>query len=143
MSAAVNKVNQTVEFPTNINAAILQEKGTRLANLGKYAEALNYLEQAVVSCSESGEAWVMQAVVLIHLNRHEEALASCEKALELNSQDRQAWLFKGVALNYLGRYEQCYVSYDNALGIKRRSFGQKLLQLLKDIFGMRNSLALN
>ena len=131
-----NKWDSMDEVQSTVDAAkIWQQKGIQLANLGKYTEALNYLNRAINIYPEEPNALVMRAVVFIHLGQNEAALADCDRALAINPKDKQAWLFKGVALNYLGRYKQCYDSYDRALGIERRSFGQKLVQAWKGIFG--------
>jgi len=128
------------EFQSAVDAAkIWQQKGSQLANLGKYTEALNYLNRAVANHPEDPTALVMRAVVFIHLGQNKAALADCDRALAINPKDKQAWLFKGVALNYLGRYKQCYTSYDRALGVERRSLWQKLIQIWKGVFGARHS----
>lgn len=137
MTAVTKKLDATVEFQSAVDAArIWQQKGTQLANLGKYTEALHYLNQALVIHPDNAAALVMRAIVSIHLERYEEALANCDRALTINPNDKQAWLFRGVALNYLGRYNQCYASYDKALGIERRSLWQKIAQAWKGIFSM-------
>ena len=135
-----NKLNSIDEFQSTVEVAkIWQQKGTQLANLGKYTEALNYLNRAITIYEENPTALVMRAVVFIHLGENEAALTDCDRALTINPKDKQAWLFKGVALNYLGRYKQCYTSYDCALGIERRSLGQNLIQAWKGIFGASRS----
>jgi tetratricopeptide (TPR) repeat protein len=135
-----NKWNSMDEFQSAVDTAkIWQQKGIQLANLGKYTEALNYLNRAVAIYPEDVTALVMRAVVLLHLGENEAALVDCDRALAINPKDKQAWLFKGVALNYLGRYKQCYTSYDRALGIERRSLGQKLVQIWKGVCGTRHS----
>lgn len=110
------------------------KKGEKLANRGKYVEALNCFDRVVAIQPQSVTAWVFRGVVLIHLERYKEALASCDRALSILPTDRQAWLFRGVALNHLGWYKQSYISYDKALGVERQSLRQKLTQLLKGIF---------
>ena len=133
------KLNSIDELQSAAEVAkIWQQKGTQLANLGKYTEALNYLNRAI-TIYENPTALVMRAVVFIHLGENEAALIDCDRALTINPKDKQAWLFKGVALNYLGRYKQCYASYDRALGIERRSVGQRLVQVWKGIFGTSRS----
>lgn len=128
------------EFQSAVDTAkVWQQKGIQLADLGKYTEALNYLNQAVAIYPEAPNALVIRAVVFLHLGENEAALADCDRALAINSKDKQAWLFKGVALNYLGRYKQCYTSYDRALEIERRSLRQKLVQMWKRVFGARHS----
>jgi len=135
-----NKLNSTDEFQSAVEVAkIWQQKGTQLAHLGKYMEALNYLNRAVTIYEENPTALVMRAVVFIHLGQNEAALTDCDRALTIDPKDKQAWLFRGVALNYLGRYKQCYASYDRALGIERRSFGQRLVQVWKGISGASRS----
>jgi tetratricopeptide (TPR) repeat protein len=136
MTAATNKLDSMVEIQSAVDTAnVWQQKGTQLANLGKYTEALNYLDRAIAIYSENPTALVMRAVVFIHLGQNEAALADCDRALAIHPNDKQAWLFRGVALNYLGRYKQCYTSYDKALGIERRSLWQKLVQVWQRIFG--------
>ncbi|MBD2306345.1 tetratricopeptide repeat protein [Chroococcidiopsis sp. FACHB-1243] len=135
-----NKLTSIDEFPSAVEVAkVWQQKGTQLANLGKYTAALNYLNRAITIYEDNPTALVMRAVVLIHLGQNEAALTDCDRALAINPKDKQAWLFKGVALNYLGRYEQCYASYDRALGIERRSFVYRLVQVWKGIFGVGRS----
>jgi Flp pilus assembly protein TadD len=107
------------------------EQGRALANLGKYVEALDCFDRAVLRCPDDPELWVFRGVTLIYLEQYEAALTSCDRALSISPTDPEAWVFRGVALQRLGRYRESYNSYDQALGNGEQSFWLTMLHSLQ------------
>lgn len=87
-------------------------RGEALANLGHYAEALRYFEEALSLDSRDADTLVYTAVCLIHLQRPQEALERCDRILSQYPDHSQAWMFRGVALQRLGQYRKAYTAYD-------------------------------
>ena len=132
MNTSVSSFDKTSNCQS-IDTNIWLDKGSDLANLGYYEEALDSLDKAVAIQAKNNAAWVMRGVVLIHLNRYLDALECCDRTLEIDNSDSQAWLFRGAALNHLGRYKECYANYDKSLKIERQTIRQKLSLKLKGL----------
>lgn len=99
---------------TDSNFATWYGQGEALANLGHYAEALRYFEEALALESDNVDALLYAAVCLIHGQRLQEALEKCDRILAQCPDHAQAWMFRGVALQRLGQYRQAYAAYDHA-----------------------------
>lgn len=90
-------------------------QGEALANVGRYAEALRYFEEALALESGNIDALLYAAVCLIHGQRPQEALEKCDRILAQAPDHPQAWMFRGVALQRLGQYRHAYAAYDKAM----------------------------
>ena len=125
--AVVSAATQLLsDFPNSCGIWYL--RGDALANLGRYAEAIDSFAQTLRHCPDAKEALIFQAVCWIHQEYPEAALSCCDRALAIAPDYEQGWLFRGVALHRLGRYRDAYASYDRALHQERLSWGQRLKQ---------------
>ena len=92
-------------------------EGVKLAEQGKYSEALRCFDRALEINPKDAFAWVGKGIVLNGLSRHEEALRCFERALAIDPKDAAAWNNKGNALRKLGRYSEALRCFETALEI--------------------------
>ena len=97
--------------------------GTVLLNLGKYEEALEFIDDALDIGAENAGVQYMRGIALLNLGRYEDALQSFDRALEINCEDLSFWIGRGNALGYLRRYEDALQSFDRALAIDSGNAG--------------------
>lgn len=75
--------------------------GIKLANLGKYQEALECFDKAIKLSPNRSETWYNKGSALLKLGRYQEALECYDKSLKLNSKDPMNWFKKGMTLGNL------------------------------------------
>jgi tetratricopeptide (TPR) repeat protein len=109
-------------------------RGSDLASLGNYAEALESFDRAIALQPNDTAAWVFRAVMLIHLEQYPAALESCNRAIAISPDYAEAWTFRGVALHRLGHYQDAYASYDRAVGQEYLTPRARLKQWIKQRF---------
>ena len=94
------------------------ERGNRMFDEGRYADAVICYNQAIAAAPESAEAWNNRGLALENMQRKAEGLSSYDRALNLKPDYQQAWYNRGVALRKLERYAEAVSSYDRAVEIK-------------------------
>lgn len=107
-------------------------QGEALANVGHYAEALRYFEEALALDGHHPDALLYAAVCLIHGQRPQEALERCDRILAQTPDHAQAWMFRGVALQRLGQYRQAYAAYDRATIEPSPDVSRQISQCLRE-----------
>jgi serine/threonine protein kinase len=91
-------------------------KGLDRYQRGKYEDALQYLNQAVVAEPHSVDSHFARARVFQHLGRIESALADYEKADELaNQQDGRIKASMAYCLSQSGNHDRAILHYQQAL----------------------------
>jgi Flp pilus assembly protein TadD len=68
----------------------LVKKGSRLLEEGKFEEALNFFDQALLSNQNDPELWNHKGVALRSMGRYDEAMECFNKSLELDPRDKTA-----------------------------------------------------
>ena len=68
----------------------LVEKGIRLLKDGKFEEALNFFDQALLANQNDPELWNYKGVALRSMGRYDEAMECFNKSLELDPRDKTA-----------------------------------------------------
>ena len=99
------------------DAADLSDKGAKLCVLGRYDEAINYSERAIVADSSNENAWFNMAIALIMKENFDDAINASDIALELNMSDVEASSNKGRALTGAHSPEKAITWYDMAIDI--------------------------
>lgn len=93
-------------------------KAVDLANEGKYSEALQANEQALVFNESFPLAQANKAGILVQLGKYNEAIDAADKALAIRSNTTTAFAVaysnKGDALFHLGRIEEAKVAFAKA-----------------------------
>jgi tetratricopeptide (TPR) repeat protein len=72
-----------------------------LETLGRFKDALESYDKALLSKPTDYWAWCQRGSVLRQLERYEEAIASYDKALETRPDDYWAWYPSSVTLREL------------------------------------------
>lgn len=96
------------------NSARFYQEAIKLMGFGRYAEAIPYLDQAVVQNPEDLDAWIAQGKTLLALERSPEALNSFDRVIAINPDLAVAWRGKGDALIKLGRAAEATPCYERA-----------------------------
>ena len=97
---ALNRATELAPEDKNfwINGGVLLS-----AHLGRYEEALIYIDRALEIDLEDPDTWRLKGLILMNLGRDAEGLAAFEEAIELDPQNGYAWHLKGNLLQRLGR----------------------------------------
>ncbi|NET11122.1 MAG: tetratricopeptide repeat protein [Symploca sp. SIO2B6] len=114
-------------------------KGAELAQLGQYAESIDYLDRAVEYGIDHYVIWTLRGEVLFYLGDYQDAIASCDQAIALCPHYAEAWQYRGLALHSLNQYRAACESYDKAAGCSPPSGLQAFFQRLAQ-FWQRNLL---
>ena len=87
---------------------------TRL-RLGRPADALPSLEQALTQAPDDAQARLQLGIALSALAQHAQALTHFQRCVQVAPQLAAAWLWQGHALRYLERHDEALPCYDKAL----------------------------
>ncbi|MCA9827007.1 MAG: tetratricopeptide repeat protein [Nitrosopumilus sp.] len=70
--------------------ASLVKKGQSLMSMGKFDEALEFFEQALLLNQDDPDLWNHKGVALRSLGRYEESMECFNKSLEIDPRDKHA-----------------------------------------------------
>ncbi|KAL6515500.1 hypothetical protein OROHE_018534 [Orobanche hederae] len=112
-----------------------EAQGNKLAEEGKYREALGKWETAITLMPERAVLHEQKAQVLLELGDSWNALKAATRAMELEPRWAEAWITLGRAQLNFGEPDCAIESFDKALAIKPTSEAkddrQTALQLVK------------
>ncbi|MCL1467220.1 CHAT domain-containing protein [Argonema galeatum] len=142
IQTTISSDEKLIEIKSDSHKA-LRDRGTELAQLGRYEEAIDSYDKAIEIKSDDVWVWYARGNMLVKLERYEEAIVSYDKALEIDpngivwmsigraladvSYDKaleikpdsyQAWFERGSSLFLQGRYEEAVSSFDKAIELK-------------------------
>ena len=86
-------------------AFTLDNKGYALSLLGKFEDALEYHEKALVIDDKNEKTFVNKALAFAGLGKYEDSLKNSEHAISINQNYSTAWNNAGYALHKLGKSE--------------------------------------
>ena len=111
--------DKALEFKPNDHDA-WNNRGTALAELGRYEEVIASYDKALEFKPDDHEAWNGRGAALYCLKRYKEAVASFNKAIKVKPDFETGWYWnnRGLALFALGHKEEAIASYDKALQIQ-------------------------
>lgn len=92
-------------------------------NMGKWSEALDATEKAIVIEPNNKVAWNNKAWALLHLSRYNDALNAAEKAISIDSNYESAWVNKGSALGAVKRFNEELEASNKAISLNPNSIG--------------------
>jgi len=93
------------------------ELGNAYLNADQFQEALDYYDKAILSDSNSKEAWNGKGWALHGLARYQEALVAHNKAISIDPNYADAWYGKGWAQYSLSRYQEALDAYNKSLSL--------------------------
>ncbi len=98
------------------------ELGVAALGLGKYKEALKYLQKAENEnqsiLEKQAEIFKYEGNALWELDKYEEALQAYDNAIAIKPDDHKAWSNKGVVFVKLEKYEEALQAYEKAIALK-------------------------
>jgi tetratricopeptide (TPR) repeat protein len=115
---AIIQYDQIIKDVNYVSA--LNNKGLSLGNLGRYSEAIKWLDKALEIDPCSTYALNNKGWALHYLNRYEEAIECYDKALKNNANNVDILNLKGWALSRLGKHEEAIKWLNKALKIDPR-----------------------
>src|SRR5918911_470974 len=90
---------------TSGNVTSLTEKAVVLNSLGRFDEALSYLDKALSIDPNNVRAYINKGRALSQLHKFEEAILNYDRALSIDPQNTDAYINKGLSLYNLGKNE--------------------------------------
>ncbi|KAH6782619.1 Tetratricopeptide repeat superfamily protein [Perilla frutescens var. hirtella] len=106
-------------------AGEFEAQGNKLAEEGKYREALGKWEAAIILLPEKAVLHEQKAQVLLELGEAWNALKAATRATELDPRWSEAWITLGRAQLNFGEPDYAIESFDKALAIKPDSVEAK------------------
>nr|CAB3450030.1 unnamed protein product [Digitaria exilis] len=103
-------------------AESLQRQGDKLAEEGKYHEALSRWEAALTLAPDNPVLYEQKAQVLLEVGDAWHAITAATRATELDPLWAEAWVTLGRAQLNFGEPDSAILSFDKALAIKVFSF---------------------
>ena len=98
-------------------ASTLVNLGVTRVRLGRFADALDPLEEALAVEPNDANAWLHLAMALFELRRLEPALRAVERATTLAPRLGLAWSLRGDLLRELGRPAEAIPAHESALAL--------------------------
>ena len=92
-------------------------EGVALYKQGKYNEAIEACDEALILDPNNIAAWFNKGLALRKLGKYNEAIEAYDEALMLDPSDAEAWNSIGIALDDQGYYEDAIEAYNEALGL--------------------------
>jgi tetratricopeptide (TPR) repeat protein len=86
-----------------------------LSNAGRYQEALEACDKAIVINPTSATAWSNKATILFSLQRYQEAVNAADKAMSYKENYFTPLLTKGAALNRLGKHAEALAAAETVI----------------------------
>lgn len=93
---------------------VWNNKGSALANLGRFEEALICFDRAIAIYGEYAEAWNNKGEALRRQDKYALAIEYLDKGIEIHPQYPKALNSKGLALIALGRGEDADAAFAKA-----------------------------
>lgn len=112
--------------PHDLDLAV--DRAVILGNLGRYAEALDDLDQVLQAAPDRAEAWVYRAAALRHLDRIDLAAQAAERALTLVPDNAEALLERGIIRQMKGDTDGARADWEAAIRVAPDSPAADLAQ---------------
>ncbi|MBC4016599.1 tetratricopeptide repeat protein [Siccirubricoccus deserti] len=96
---------------------LLLDRAVALGTLGRYAEALEDVNQVLALDADRAEAWVFRAAAQRHLDRVEEATKDVARALTLAPENAEALLERGILRQLKGDSAAARQDWEKAISL--------------------------
>ena len=115
--------------------------GTTFLQIGKYDQAINYLNLSIKLNSQFGDSYNNLGIALAETNNFSDAIKNYDKAIKLKGKFEDAYLNKGIALNYLKKHDEAF-SYINEV-IKLNKNNAKAFNTLGNIYKDKKNMMMH
>jgi protein O-GlcNAc transferase len=105
------------ELNRRAKAEALAQEGSNLLFVGRYAESLSLLEQALALDPNVARAHSGRAITFVRLGRTAEALASAREAVRLEPENAIAHTTLGFCFHHLGRGDEARAAYEKGMAL--------------------------
>ncbi len=117
---ALRTYEQALELDPEKTDLCLINMGVCLQHLGRFEEAIEYYNRALLINPSNKHALVDKAGTLRSLKFYDDALRYCREALRVDPDYHFAWSEQGHVLMEIGQNEQAIASFDRAIAISPR-----------------------
>ncbi|CAD6492283.1 MAG: Tetratricopeptide repeat protein [Candidatus Argoarchaeum ethanivorans] len=117
-SEGINKLKELVRSllkPKEIGAVEMVNKTDKLANQGRFEEALQYVERAIQIDPNYDVAYLSKISNLRRLHRYDEALQTCNKALTIFPEYTRALYYRGFLYWSMKEFTKAIKDFDKVL----------------------------
>jgi len=114
----MNKLKELVRDilrPKEIGAIEIFNKAAKLADQGKFEEALQYAERAIQIDPDFDPAYLSKIRNLRRLRRYEEALKTCNEALTIFPEHTKLLYYRGFLFLTMKKYPEAINDFDRVL----------------------------
>lgn len=112
------------------NALVFSNLGVCHTNMGRYEDAIEDFDIALVKYPESTKILANKARTLLILGRNQEALETLDKALEVNQYDRELTRMRGLLLYNDGKYREALHDFEKLKALSGGSYVSELPEFL-------------
>lgn len=104
----------TVKDREKLSPEISVLAGVALSSLGRFREAIRYIDSALKEDIENPDFWRAKCSVLSKMEMYPQARACCMKALELRQDDSETWMLLGDIHTAMGEIDMGIEAYEMA-----------------------------
>jgi serine/threonine protein kinase len=105
-----------------ITALELNNKGLSLNNIGRFEDAINCLDKAILFDPNLEIAWCNKGLALIDSGRPSEAVETLIKAIAINPRYPGSWCNLGLAYDKIGKSREAVQAYQKAAQLDPNSY---------------------
>src|SRR5262252_4407595 len=105
----------------SIRATIVGKKGSRLANKGKYQEAIACFDQALGLEPNNAPFYYARGLAYFYLKRFDRALQDYDDAIRLNSNETDFYYNRGTAHRELKQFQDAIGDFDHVIRLGSRN----------------------
>lgn len=117
-SEGIRKLIELVRIilrPKEIGAVEMINKAAKLANQGRFEEALRYAERAIQIDPNYDVAYLPKIQNLRRLRRYDEALQTCNEALTIFPNHTKVLYYRGFLLRSMKKFSEAIKDFDKVL----------------------------
>jgi tetratricopeptide (TPR) repeat protein len=117
---AIEFFEMSYALSSDINT--LNFKALALAELGRYEESMQTINEAIEIDSNNSYLFNTRGVIYSQMNKIDEAIASFDKAIEIEDNET-SWKLKGDIYHSYEKYDEALKCYDRAIEISPEEIG--------------------
>jgi len=102
-------------------AFLIASLGSTYARAGRFDEAIDYLQQAVVLQAESDFAYSWLSIIYLHLKSYDDAIKSCQREIGI-ADNHSARRVLGYVYSLQGRYNEAIEQLDQSIALEPEDY---------------------